>query len=112
MSSFGKKLRKCREAKGLSQSEVAKLLNTNHSIIGKYERDEVKPTVDVVKRLAEVLDTTVGFLTGESAEMNVLKDPGMLKRLNDLVCLPQKDRDGILYALDGLLRDAKTRLTY
>ena len=33
MATFGKKLRECREAKGISQSEVAKLLNTNHSII-------------------------------------------------------------------------------
>ena len=112
MITFGKKLKECREAKGLSQSEVAKSLNTNHSIIEKYERDEVKPTVDVVKRLADVLGTTVGFLMGESEEMNVLKDPGMLKRLNDIVSLPQKDKEGILYALDGLLRDAKTRLTY
>lgn len=112
MSSFGRKLRECREAKNLSQSEVAKLLSTNHSIIGKYERDEVKPTVDVVKKLAEVLETTVGFLMGESQEMDVLKDPGMLKRLNELVSLPQKDKEGILYALDALLRDARTRLTY
>ncbi|WP_083730570.1 helix-turn-helix transcriptional regulator [[Flexibacter] sp. ATCC 35208] len=59
MSSFGKKLRECREAKDLSHSELAKLLNTNHSIIGKYERDEVKPTIDVVKRLADELDTII-----------------------------------------------------
>jgi hypothetical protein len=49
---------------------------------------------------------------GESMEMNVLKNPGMLRGLNDLVSLPQKDKEGILYALDGLLRDAKTRLRY
>ena len=61
MSSFGKKLREAREAKGISQSALAKLLSTNHSIIGKYERDEVKPTVDVVKKLADNLDTTVVF---------------------------------------------------
>jgi transcriptional regulator with XRE-family HTH domain len=61
MSSFGKKLRECRDAKGLSQSELAKILNANHSVIGKYERDEVKPYIDVVKNLAEELDTTVGF---------------------------------------------------
>ena len=53
------------ERKKLSQNEVAKLLNTNHSIIGKYERDEVKPSIDVVKKLAEVLDTNAGFLLGE-----------------------------------------------
>ena len=83
MSSFGKKLRACREAKKISQSELARLLNTNHSIIGKYERDEVKPTIDVVKKLAEGLDTTVGYLLGETQDVNILKDPAMLKRLNE-----------------------------
>lgn len=112
MSSFGKKLRECREAKDLSQSELAKLLSTNHSIIGKYERDEVKPTIDVVKRLADELDTTVGFLLGETNQVNVLKDPAMLRRLNDIDALPEEDKKHILYALDGLLRDAKTRAAY
>jgi len=36
----------------------------------------------------------------------------MLKRLNDINGLPEKDKAGILFALDGLLRDAKTRLAY
>ena len=112
MNSFGKKLRECRDAKGLSQSELAKLLHTNHSIIGKYERDEVKPTIDVVKRLADELSTTVGFLLGENKQANVLKDPAMLKRLNDIDALPADDKEHILYALDGLLRDAKARVAY
>ena len=112
MNSFGKKLRECREAKELSQSDLAKLLNTNHSIIGKYERDEVKPTIDVVKRLADELETTVGFLLGETKQVNILKDPAMLKRLNDIDALSDTDKQHILYALDGLLRDAKSRAAY
>jgi ribosome-binding protein aMBF1 (putative translation factor) len=52
MDSFGKKLRECREAKGLSQSELARQLDTHHSIIGKYERDELKPSIEVVKKIA------------------------------------------------------------
>lgn len=112
MSTFGQKLVECRKAKKLSQSELARLLKTNHSIIGKYERDEVKPSIDVVKKLADTLQTTVGFLLGETDDMNLLKDPEMLKRLNDINNLPEKDKLGILFALDGLLRDAKTRLAY
>jgi transcriptional regulator with XRE-family HTH domain len=112
MISFGKKLRDCREAKGLSQSELARLMNTNHSIVGKYERDEVKPTIDVVRKLAELLNTTVGFLLGESEDMYLLKDPSMLKRLNDINQLPERDKEHILYTIDGLLRDAKTRQSY
>lgn len=112
MNSFGKKLRECREAKNLSQSELAKLLNTNHSIIGKYERDEVKPTIDVVKRLADELETTVGFLLGETKQVNLLKNPAMLKRLNDIDALPDEDKHCILYVIDGLLRDAKAKHAY
>ena len=107
--SFGKKLRECREAKGLSQSEFARQINAHHSIIGRYERDEVKPTIDVVKKLAEVLDTTVGYLLGETEDRNLLKDPAMLKRLNDIEKLPEEDKKGILYAIDNLLRAAKLK---
>lgn len=92
MDSFGKKLRDTREAKGYSQAELAKKINSYHSIIGKYERDEVKPTIDVVKKLAEVLDTTAGYLLGESEDRELLKDPTMLKRLNDIAKFPEQDK--------------------
>jgi transcriptional regulator with XRE-family HTH domain len=112
MSTFGKRLRDCRKEKGLSQSEVAKSLSTNHSVIGKYERDDVKPSIDVAKKLADLLDTTVAYLVGETQANELLKDVDMLKRLKDINDLPEQDKQAILYNLDALLRDAKTRLAY
>jgi len=109
MQSFGKKLRECRDAKKLSQSALAKLLNTNHSIIGKYERDEVKPTVDVIKNIATTLETTVGYLMGETQQQNILKDPSMLKRLNDIAAFPDEDKKHILYTLDALIKNVKLK---
>ena len=70
------------------------------------------PSIEAAKKLAKILDTTVSYLLGETEDMEVLKDPDMLKRLNDINDLPQKDKEGILFAIDGLLRDAKTRLAY
>lgn len=107
MQSFGKKLRECREAKNLSQSALAKLLNTNHSIIGKYERDEVKPTIDVVKKLVNALDTNVGYLLGETENLNVLKDSSMLKRLNDVANFSKKEQEHILFTLDAMITKVK-----
>ncbi len=107
MDSFGKKLRDCREAKKLSQNELAKLMNTNHSIIGKYERDEVKPTIDVVKKLTSHLETTVGYLLGETEEKNLLKDPKMLKRLNDIATFSKEQKEHILFALDAMIKSVK-----
>jgi len=36
----------------------------------------------------------------------------MLRRLKDISQLPKQDKEAILYNLDALLRDAKTRLAY
>ena len=109
MSTFGKKIKECREAKGLSQNALAKALGVHHSIIGKYERDEVKPTVDVIKNIATTLDTTVGYLLGETQEQNILKDPSMLKRLNDIATFPEEDRQHIIYTLDALIKNVKLK---
>lgn len=109
METFGKKLKSTREVKNLSQAELAKQIGSYHSIIGKYERDEVKPTIDVVKRLADVLETTAGYLLGESEDRELLKDPSMLKRLNDISKFPDADKNGILYALDAMINNVKLK---
>jgi transcriptional regulator with XRE-family HTH domain len=91
------------------KSELARQLSVHHSIIGKYERDEVKPSIDVVKNIAAALDTTVGYLLGESKKQDVLKDTAMLKRLNDIASFPDEDKKHILYTLDALIKNVKLK---
>jgi transcriptional regulator with XRE-family HTH domain len=112
MNTFGSRLRDIRKQKNLSQSELARTLDTNHSVIGKYERDEVKPSIDVVKKLAAMLGTTSAYLLGEAQSDELFKDPEMLRRLQEINSLPQNDKEHILYNLDAVLRDVKTRLAY
>jgi transcriptional regulator with XRE-family HTH domain len=112
MMTFGKRLRECREAAKLSQQALAKELNTSYTVIGKYERDEMTPSIEVAKSLAKILGTTVGFLLDETDDMNMLKDKTMLKRLNDINQLPDKDKECVLYTIDHLLASVKTQLAY
>ena len=112
MDSFGKRLRECREAKGLSQKDLASLLATSYSVIGKYERDEMQPSIEAAKKIAKLVDTTVGYLLGETEETNLFKDPSMLKRLNEITHLPEFDKEHILYTIDHLLASVKTRQAY
>lgn len=106
-TTFGKKLRGCREDKGLSQQELAKTLKTSHSVIGRYECDEMSPSIDAVNKIAAILDTAVGYLLGESNEGKMLKDTAILKRFYDISTLPDKDSEHILYTIDGLIKSAK-----
>ena len=112
MDSFGKKLREAREAKGFSQQEFAKQLKTYHSVIGRYERVKMTPSVEVAKKMAQLLNTTVGYLLGEVQQADTFKDPVMLKRLQQINNLPEDDKHCILYAIDKLLASANTKLAY
>ena len=109
MSTFGKKLRECREAKGLSQKELAKLLNTSYSVIGKYERDEMLPSIEAAKKIAKLVDTTVGYLLSEYEQENVLKDPDMLKRLTEIEKMEDTDKGHILSVIDGFIKSIKLK---
>jgi len=109
MITFGKKLRECREAKVLSQQEFAKMLKTSHSVNGRYERDEMVPSIEVVKKMADFLDTTVGYLLGETQEVNLFKDPDMFRRFNDINSFPEDDKSHIIYTLDAMINSVKLK---
>ena len=109
MDTFGEKLKNLRDNRKLSQAELAKKINSYHSIIGKYERDEVKPTIDVVKKLTEALNTTAGYLLGESEDIELLKDSSMLKRLNDIAKFPEQDKSHIIYTIDAMINNVKLK---
>lgn len=112
MATFGKKMVSLRKDKKMSQGDLAKQLSTSISVIGRYERDEMTPSIEVAKKIATLLGSTVGYLMGETEQVNILKDPQMLNRLNDIDHLSEKEREALLMSVDAFLRDAKTRKAY
>ncbi len=110
MDSFGVKLAICRKAKNLSQKELAKIFSTSHTTIGKYERDEMIPSIKAAKKLANILDTTMGYLLGETEYAELFKDQKMLKRFNDIASLPEKEKDCLLTTIDHFIKAAKINL--
>ena len=78
--------------------------------VGRYERDELKPSIEVAAKIAAILGVSLDYLVG--ATDHYLKDQKMLHRLEELDALTDYDKERILYTLDGLLRDAKTRHAY
>ena len=107
---FGSRIATTRKKKKLSQAALGKIASISGDIIGKYERDEMKPSIDTATRLATALEVSLDYLVGQSKTTVV--DKSLLRRLEELVSLPDQDQKGILFALDGLLRDAKTRSAY
>lgn len=49
-------LRRLRQAKGLSQEELADRADINRNYVGLLEREEHAATIDMLEKLSEVLD--------------------------------------------------------
>ncbi len=107
MDSFGKRLADCRKTKNLSRKDLADIFNTSYTPIGKYERNEINPSIEAAKKLAKILDTTVGYLLGETKDADLFNDPKMLQRFQDIVALPENQRKSLLFNIDHFIRSAK-----
>ena len=59
-------LRNLRRSKGLSQDELAIKLNVVRQTVSKWEKGLSVPDSEMLIRLADELDTTVGVLLGEA----------------------------------------------
>lgn len=112
MISFGKKIAALRKGLKLSQTELAKKLNTSVSVISRYERDEMAPSIDTAKKLAALLNTSVGYLLGESENDNLLKDPKMMERLKEIDNFNEDEKDRVIFTLDAVIREIKNRKAY
>lgn len=104
--SFGSRLLEARKRKSISQEELAKFLNTKGPVIGRYERDEMKPSIEVAAKMADFLDVSLDFLVGASDEQ---LDKTTMNRILELQKLPEDDKDHIFYALDNLIKAAKLK---
>ena len=106
---FGKKIATERKKKGFSQDELAKKVGTISVTIGRYERDEIKPSIDIASKLADALNVSLDYLTGKT---DIELDNSIIQRVVEIQNLPKEDKAHILYALDGLLQNVRTKLAF
>lgn len=106
---FGERIIYQRKQKKWSQDELAKKVGTSAPIIGRYERDEIKPSIEMAAKIAEELEVTIDYLV---IGTTIVLDKKDVKRLQDIQKLNEEDRSHILTTIDALLRDAKTRKAY
>ena len=98
-----------RKKKGVSQGELGKAIGTSGDIIGRYERNEVKPSIEVVIKVADALGVSIDFLVGKT---DVELDHDTLKRLSEVSSLPEEDKKQVFMVIDALVRDFKTKRAY
>ena len=68
MSDFGRRLQEIRTDAGLTQSRLARELNTSQSAISQMERGEREPSFQMLGRLARALGVSPGHLLGRDVD--------------------------------------------
>jgi transcriptional regulator with XRE-family HTH domain len=88
---FCERLKKAREMRELTQSELGTKAQLPSSSIAHFETGTRKPSFDTLRRLANALEVTTDYLLGrvESPELNVTADV----RFRDIGKLSSNDRE-------------------
>ncbi len=112
---LGKRIIELRKAKNMSQSELAKKVNLSYAQIGRYETKGVQPPAEILKKMADTLDTTVDFIingaTDEKAKAS-LKDAELIRYFKDMETLPQSEKSTLIKLIGAYIRDFKARQAY
>jgi transcriptional regulator with XRE-family HTH domain len=109
---IGDKILALRKEHGWSQQHLAKLVGTSGPIVGRYERDEMTPSVEVAKKLAETFGVTLDYLVDDTGNAANIKDKAILRRMMEIEALDGEDKKTIVHVLDSLLRDARAKKAY
>ena len=65
---FGEKLQKLRTRAGLSQDQLAKLLDVSRQAVSKWERNEAMPEVEKLVRISRQFGVSTDYLLLEELE--------------------------------------------
>jgi transcriptional regulator with XRE-family HTH domain len=106
---FGNKILQLRKEKDFSRDELAKMVSTSGAIIGRYERNEITPSVDVAAKLANALDVSLDYLVGNT---ELVFDKAMLNRIQEVSKMDDDDKKQVFLVIDALIRDCKAKKAY
>lgn len=107
---LGDKITTLRKQKNLSQTELGKAVGVSREIIGRYERDEVLPSIEVAAKIANVLEVSLDYLAGNSKKAAV--DKKTMKLIHDIEELEPSVKDKLFFLANAVIRDAKTGKAY
>jgi transcriptional regulator with XRE-family HTH domain len=103
---LGENMMLTRKKKGLSQADLGRMIGTSGDVIGRYERGDITPSIDVVSKISDALEVSIDYLIGKT-KMEL--DKQALKRLEDISMLPEENKKFILNLIDMALRDFKVK---
>ena len=99
-----------RKSKDWSQAELANKTGISQVMVGKYERGDAVPSIEVAKKIADALDVSLDYLVGEGFNSNF--DKKTLKRIEDIDLLEDDKKKTLFDVIYTFIREAKGRKAF
>lgn len=99
-----------RKDKKWSQADLAEKTGISQVMVGKYERGDAAPSIDVAKKIADAFEVTLDYLVGDTTSISF--DKQTLKRLEELQAMEEDRRNTLFDLMDTYIRDYKARKAY
>ena len=103
-SPFGKRLKEMRQARGLTQIELAKIVGGTQKMITHYENRVKFPPVDMIPKLAKALKVSTDELLGIKPlkDGEFTKNKNLMRRFTIVSKLPLRDQRSIFSFINAL----------
>lgn len=110
MLNIGSKISLLRKQKNWSQGDLAQKIESSREIIGKYERNENLPSIEMVVKMAKAFDITVDFLIadGEYAAL----DKETIERINNIQKMDDDTKNVLFNVIDTYIQNYKTKQAF
>lgn len=95
------RIKELRQSLNLTQKELAEKVGFNQTVIGKYERGELEPNLETLKKLSSIFECSIDYIIGHSDDFGnvMVKEksapsltPEEQNLLNDFRSLPRQER--------------------
>jgi transcriptional regulator with XRE-family HTH domain len=105
--SFGQRLRRIREARGLSQEQFGQAIGVSQRMLAYYENHAEKAPAHHLMQMAGVLrvsiDELIGYKPFEAAAQAAKPNPRLWNKLRQVESLPPKERKQVLQFIETLV---------
>ena len=101
---FGSIVVELRKEQGISQTDLASQLGIHKNVLGRYERNEVLPSIEIARKIADILDVSLDYLTGKA---DVQMDKNTRKRILEVSKFEETDKEHIFSVIDAFIAKRK-----
>lgn len=109
---FGERLRKLRNDKGITQAQLGNIIGVSDRVVGYYESDDRFPKDDIIlKKMADYFNISLDYLLGKTDIKQTINEPieiaASMKDKADLSEMSDKDKAYILDLIERLKRKSE-----